>query len=515
MRNSSFIKLALAAALSLGAGAVGSAQGDSGALIDALVRKNILTDQEGEEIRADLVKENAATTAGKINLASSITQLSIYGDLRLRYEYQNNDAQLPPTTGKGTGIQNRSGAQSSRFRFRLRLGTDVTLAEGWTAGFGLQTGQNSDSANQSFNANFSNYNVYISRAWLGYQPTDWLQLRGGRFANPFYSTELVWDAEIHPDGFFQSVAIHKLLANSVKETTSYDKDGNAYVTSSATRRSFPWELTLNLGQFALNTENNEDALTSYTYTDRNGVTRNADATFQKTDAWLYEAQLVGAYKLNSDVKVTFAPGFMFYTNGSAGATRPLGASQLADQTVNGIKVSAYRDLHIITTPGDVTFKAFGLPAKFMWDFAYNTSGAARAYEVLGLKRNSDGFEGHSAQDDFAWLAGVQLGVNKKKGDWSVFGNFRQIGLASVDPNINDSDFAGSNLNTQGIKTGVAYNLSDFAVFGISYLNYWNLRPNLGLVKNAKGNYVSDGSAASSIANLNSGDVLQVDMNIKF
>ena len=54
----------MVAAVALLGSAVARAQ-DSGALLDLLVRKGLITDQEAEDVRADLVKESAATPAGK------------------------------------------------------------------------------------------------------------------------------------------------------------------------------------------------------------------------------------------------------------------------------------------------------------------------------------------------------------------------------------------------------------------------------------------------------------------
>jgi len=56
----------LAAAPFIFGGIAARAQ-DAGALLDLLVRKKIITDQEAEEVRADLTKEAAATSAGNGN----------------------------------------------------------------------------------------------------------------------------------------------------------------------------------------------------------------------------------------------------------------------------------------------------------------------------------------------------------------------------------------------------------------------------------------------------------------
>ena len=153
--------LALAGALTLG-GVTGACAQDSGALIDALVRKKVLTPQEAENVRADLIQENAASNAGKLQLSNSITSLKLYGDVRLRYQYDNKDPQIEtaaalsdleqktvngkkvyvagntkvvdPATGKvingqlkqgttGKGSP-QDGSQRNRERIRLRLGTD-------------------------------------------------------------------------------------------------------------------------------------------------------------------------------------------------------------------------------------------------------------------------------------------------------------------------------------------------------------------------------------------------------
>jgi len=84
----------LAAASFIFGGIAARAQ-DAGALLDLLVRKKIITDQEAEEVRADLTKEAAATSAGKWKLSTPITELELYGDTRLRYEYRSGQ-----TTGK-------------------------------------------------------------------------------------------------------------------------------------------------------------------------------------------------------------------------------------------------------------------------------------------------------------------------------------------------------------------------------------------------------------------------------
>ena len=81
-----FIYMLAAASFILG-GVAARAQ-DAGALLDLLVRKKIITDQEAEEVRTELTKQYAETSAGKWKLSTPITELELYGDARLRYEYR-------------------------------------------------------------------------------------------------------------------------------------------------------------------------------------------------------------------------------------------------------------------------------------------------------------------------------------------------------------------------------------------------------------------------------------------
>ena len=555
--------LALAGALTLG-GVTGACAQDSGALIDALVRKKVLTPQEAENVRADLIQENAASNAGKLQLSNSITSLKLYGDVRLRYQYDNKDPQIEtaaalsdleqktvngkkvyvagntkvvdPATGKvingqlkqgttGKGSP-QDGSQRNRERIRLRLGADFELAGGFFGGVQLQTTQNSDSANQTFGdsatgaSGFGNYNIYISRAFVGWNANDWLTLVGGKQANPFYTTDLVWDGDINPDGFVEKIDLLKAF-NSLTCSPGDVRSESRY------------GLSLVAGQFVF-ADNAEDSV----------------GTDYKTDAWLFNTQLIGSVKVTPDVKVTLAPGFMTYTSGNTTAlnnetafmtTNSAGTAVLtqyqysANSKLQPLHTqAATRDLSIVTLPGDVSFKLCGLKTKFLWDFAYNTQGTARVEQIYGLQdiqipvKNAKGVvtgyknthgavngstlvsdtrvAGHSSRDDIAWLAGVQVGENKKKGDWSVMANFRQTGLGAVDPNLNDSDFALGQLNMQGVKTGAAYNFTDFCVGAITYYNAWNLRNDL---------VGGQATAGQKIASMNAVQIVQVDLNVKF
>src|SRR3954462_11692708 len=90
---------------------------DAGALLDLLVKKKLITDQEAEEVRGELTREVAATSAGKWKISAPINEIELYGDTRLRYEART--AQSGPPDGITPPGEN---TQRNRLRYRLRLG---------------------------------------------------------------------------------------------------------------------------------------------------------------------------------------------------------------------------------------------------------------------------------------------------------------------------------------------------------------------------------------------------------
>lgn len=517
-----------------------------------------------EERAADAPASAAAAQENKVKLSDSVTELRLYGDLRFRYQYDQFDQQLhAPGAAPFANVNQRS-----RERFRLRLSADFKLGEKIFGGVQLATGQQADSNMETFTGGYDNYAIFITKAFLGYQPGGWLTVILGKQANPFYTTSLVWDPDINPQGLVEIFDV-----------------GKAFLPADS-----PLSLQLIGGQFV--------------FFDNNEFNLGHDAS---TDVFQFVEQVKASWKFDKDTSLTFAPGFMSYTAGdltglrnarafskpqdlyaavdqpvqtqtittraetvtisydakgvpsrtvtplnvttTVTTTNPAGGSprtvkstatsrqqqvktagnaatglpgipvnpKLANRTFTTTKTlgsgsivvntpangagggGESRDLAILTAPGDFSFKLRGFKTKLYWDFAYNTQGGARYRDIYGLA-------GHATRDDISWLAGAQIGENKRAGDWSLFADYREIGVSSIDPNLNDSDFALSALNVRGVKTGLVYNLTDAVIGAVTYSHAWNLKENL------TGGQATGGAG---IADINSVDVLQVDLNIKF
>ena len=574
--------LAIAAAALAATTSLTHAQ-DSGALLDKLVQKGILSTKDAAEVRTEMQQDAAQAQVGKVALSNSVTQLRLYGDLRLRWQYNDTQPQVPD----GSNV-----SQQSRWRYRLRLNADWQLGNDWFAGVQLQTNQANDSGNQTFSNGFNNDSIFISRAFLGWQ-NDWLKIVAGKQANPFYTTDLVWDPDINPAGLTETVAFHRmpLFGGSAGPE---GKDGVVTPTHVS-----PWEVTLVAGQFI--------------FGDNNEFNSGGDLS---TDPWIFDEQLIVKYNFNKDTSLTVAPGFLSesaghltgvnntlpftdegpiisgttavqttvqdvnqvvisydakgnptktitpltqttttqttvtpnnQTVGSATVSGPRTISSTATSSRNGAVITQVgaksglpkdpskanqtftnvettqrqtvsttnnvalpgitgetRALHILTAPGDLSFKLGGIKSKLYWDVAYNMSGRDRFDNVYQLK--DFGSRPYKARDGLAWLVGLQFGETKKKGDWQAYINYREVGIASVDPNLNDSDFAQSTLNVRGFKLGLAYALTDFVVINATGFITWNLDGNL---------YGGRATSTGGIAPYNASNEVQLDVNIKF
>jgi hypothetical protein len=121
------------------------------------------------------------------------------GDLRLRAE---------PTFG---GPVDRS-QDRFRERIRLRFNAEAQLNDQLKGGFSFASGDlnNPISTNQTTNQYTTRKPLAIDRAYATYNPS-WfrpLTVTGGKFAYPWFNTELVWDKDLNPEGAGETLAFN-------------------------------------------------------------------------------------------------------------------------------------------------------------------------------------------------------------------------------------------------------------------------------------------------------------------
>ena len=144
MLRNYFALIAVAAGLMVGT--ITAPAQDAGALLDLLVKKRLITDQEAEEVRGELTREAATTAAGKWKISAPVNEIELYGDMRVRYEQRQGttpDA-MPGSPGPNDTLKR------SRERYRLRLGLRGTLMDDWFFGLRFETSTNPRSTNVTF-----------------------------------------------------------------------------------------------------------------------------------------------------------------------------------------------------------------------------------------------------------------------------------------------------------------------------------------------------------------------------
>jgi hypothetical protein len=515
MKNSTKRVIALAGVLALGLSAA-KAQED-GALLDALVKKGVLSDQEAQDIRASEAKDASTTAADKIAISYYVQKLTFYGDVRYRWEYADEKAVAGPVAASGGVVGGENIIERSRVR--VRVGVDAQFTDNFKGGVELETGLNNDSANQTFGNAYGKAPISLGLAYLQWHPFDWVTLTGGKFHNPLYTpTNLRWDPDINPEGAAEQFSWTFPIGGGESAPVSRDpkdeKDLKAITPSGGSDESFTVGFTAFQGIYA---DNNEFA--------------GGSNAFNKGDVWQFDEEIPVQFNFNKSTYIKFAPGFDTYTSGgNFGPTNV--PSNAAVEDGNGVQnfsaVNAADDLAIITAPGEVDWKLGIVPFKFYWDFAANLDGKSRVQDVY-LAQPPTGqvntpitaqTQNRDLGDNIAWVAGLQLGANKKKGDWLVKADYRQVGLGSIDPNENDSDWGDSFLNQQGVSVSGSYDFTDFLIGTITVYDTWSYKSGLFANQNVStlqvGNSTNVTSPTTSVVGLTgAGQTQRVDVDLQW
>ncbi len=167
-----------------------------------------LKQQLREEIKqAVLAQAKAEGWAAPGAVPIWLERIALEGDLRLRYQLdsfpEGNDApsSFSDSVPQNSQIDNTT-ENRSRFRVRARLGATAKINEWLNGGIRMTTGSASDpvSHNQTLNSKDSKFSFTLDRAFLKGQASSTTAFTGGRFANPWFSTDLVWDPDYAFDG---------------------------------------------------------------------------------------------------------------------------------------------------------------------------------------------------------------------------------------------------------------------------------------------------------------------------
>lgn len=478
---------------------------DAGALLDLLVKKKVITDQEAEEVRAELTKEVASSSAGRWKLSTPITELEIYGDARMRYEYRGGRTGGAPQAAPAPGVAGfHDWQERERDRYRLRLGIRGVLIDDWFFGVRLETSTNPRSTNVTFNDDsqvngpFSKDSdrLSVGQAYLGYRGFKDVTLTAGRMPQPLVTTLMVWDADINPEGLAEQWK-HSFTFNfgggaSESSAAGYSKDGKAAVGAQSVSEPFTLKLDLfaNFAQFIYDDVAIENPL--------GGRPIVSGRRVPNTDAYLLAWQVGARLNLPHSIYAQIAPTLYNYTgNGDSFNTFYRGGEDtLTNSASLATNQTGINSLLIYDMPWEIGWKVGELPMRIFGDFAVNLEGDDRAAAA-----------GHSDKGDqrYAYQVGIGVGQLKAKHEWQFNVFWQHTEQYSLDPNLVDSDLYDSRVNMEGVGVQAGYMLSDAVWVNLTYGYGWRSDRSLG----------TGGVGDIGINPLDQYQIFQADLNVKF
>lgn len=442
--------------------------------VPAAVRDQI-RDQVKAEVMATAKQENWAAPNTFPDWASRI---SFDGDIRLRDESRyysgsnsneivdfaklNNNGPYDVNPNSSTSLPpllNTREDRTNQFRLRARLGMKAVISPEWTAGIRIGTGSDNNpvSTTQNLGGGFAKKDIWLDQGYLNWKPTDELTLTGGRFANPFMSTDMLYSNDLNFDGV-AAIFDHKL-----------NRDWGVFGTVGA----FPVDYT-------------NDTTTS------NGFDKE-----ESDNKWLYGAQLGAKWAINSNNRLKGALAYYRFDDIQGQRSSPCepwaGApgcdtdGTRAAFMQKGNSVFLLRDItpnpaNPTTTPQP---QFVGLASEFnlldlnlVWDadlpedFKLRSQGNYihnLGYDEGDMRKRAEGqivnnlnSNGEIESGANAWMVQFTLGNAldlKKQGDWNMFAGYKYIQPDALPDGFNDSSFHLGGTNAKGYFLGGNYGLA--------------------------------------------------------
>lgn len=443
--------------------------------VPAIVRQQIR-----DEIKAEVMSTaKQESWAAPNTFPDWASRISVDGDLRLRYESRsyadgnsneivdfaklnekgpydvnpNSSSSLPP-------LLNTREDRDSLLRLRARFGLKAQLADNWVAGIRVATGSNNNpvSTTQNLGGGFGKKDIWLDQGYVTWTPSERLTLTGGRIANPFMSTDILYSHDLNFDGV----------------AALFDQPLGRDLSLFGTVGAFPVQYS-------------DDSATS------NGLDKE-----DSDNKWLYGAQLGAKWALNDSNRLKGAMAYYRFDDiagersspcapwdGQPGCdsdeSRPTFMQKgntvflLRDITPNPANPAAtpqpqfvgiasefeLLDLNLVwdaDLPHDFKLRS---QANYIHNLAYD-EGDMRKRSAGQLANNVDE-NGNLKSGGHAWMLQFTLGNAldmRKAGDWNLFAGYKRIEPDALPDGFNDSSFHLGGTNAKGYFLGGNYGLAD-------------------------------------------------------
>jgi len=433
-----------------------------------------------DQLRTEVFAQARAQQWAAPNSAPEWTQrIKIFGDIRMRQESlmypsgNDNTGVFPNFNAINTGApfditgtvfspQLNVDQNRERTRLRMRIGFDIDLEDGFTAGIRMATGGNNSpvSTNQTLGSSngstqgggFSKYELWLDRAFIRYEasllPKANLMIEIGRFQNPFMTaSQIMWDEDVNLDGAAFQI------------TSPWTPGFTSFLTAGA----FPvFNSDLN---FPSNSPTKGQSYNKYLFAAQFGVQfKVADKVEAKTSIAYYDWQ-----NIEGRLSSPFVP-LNATDAGDTDNSRPLFAQ----------KGNTYRPIRNIT-PSALNgfgttnqFQYFGLASKFsqiawtgrldfnhfepmqvtlLGEYIKNTAFDRSTINSVAVNNRSGGGAGAFDGGNTAWYMGLNLGKTiaafDQRGDWAFGLGYRHVESDAVVDGFSESRFGNGGTNMEG------------------------------------------------------------------
>jgi hypothetical protein len=464
------------------------------ALLDLFVQKGFVTQEEADKVKAEADSMNTnsigADSGSKWKIGSGIKNIELFGDLRLRYEHRSASDQF-------------GAIKLDRLRYAFRLGLRGDAFDDFYYGFRMETSANPRSPWVTLGGNDggsgvfskSGSGIYVGQIYLGWHPEDWLDITVGKMPNPLYTTPMVWDSDLSPEGVAEHfkytvghadflVTFGQFLYQDTNPTQTSPGFFNPLTVNSADLPFlFVWQGGFN---FHITKDVNfkfEPALYEYYNNFHDGqAPNNSGVSYSPDYSGIYVGQGSSAGYPNAyyNESIPGQAGFDgFYSN---------------EQGINNLLVLEF--------PFELDYKHFkNYDLSLFGDYAQNLQGSERATAAYNVS-NSGYFDPNTGiqtallrisspqtHDDKAYQIGVSIaskdglglvyGASAKKNAWEFRTYWQHVEQYALDPNLVDSDFFEGAENLQGVYFAFAYALSNNMIGTLRYGHANRINSQLG------------------------------------
>ncbi|CAN7558532.1 putative porin [Pseudorhodoferax sp. LjRoot39] len=364
---------------------------------------------------------------------------------------QNLNGPLPP-------LLNTRQDRKNQWRARARIGVEADISESTQAGVRLATGGDDGpvSTTQTLGGGLGKKSIWLDQAWLSHAPLPGLTLVGGRFGNPFVSTDLLYSADLNFDG----------VAARFNRTLQGNRDVELFGT---------------LGVVPLEYSNSN-------------FPSNSQQKAKSENKWLLGAQVGANWKQGTDNRLRGALAYYDFRNVSGELSAPCALYDGRTQQCStdwarpafmqkGNTLMLLRNIAL--NPNDPAAtkmpQYFGLASKFQlldvnlrWDTRVAGGYGLRldgnyirnlAYGVDkmfaraggGIVNNFDA-DGNFRSGGNAYLLQATFGkpAPAERGDWNLLAGYKRIEPDAMPDGYNDSSFHGGGTNAKGYYVGGSY-----------------------------------------------------------